>query len=125
MIRIALASCLALFIGCAAPVVTHDAPASQTAPLTIDCSAHSYLYVGAYTGHWADWKLTATATGVHATLVVVDGPSASSDGPDPMLAIRLPGDCVDFTIWSVDGRGHFVQPYPGLRAGYDGAVDCR
>lgn len=128
MIRIALvlASCLA-FVGCAAPtapVSPDDAPSSVQA-LTLSCGAHSFLSVGAYANHWADWTLTSDGTNVHASLVVVDGPSSASDGVDPALTVRLPGDSVDFSIWSADGRGHFVQPYPGLPAGYDIAVECR
>jgi len=101
------------------------APSSAPAALVVDCHAHSFLSVGTYEGQWADWHLTVDVSGVsRAELAVVEGPSGSSVGTDPALTVRLPGDAVAFDIWAANGRGHFVQPYPGLEHGYDVAVDC-
>lgn len=113
-------------VACSSPQFVEPAePAAVALPLTLDCHAHSGLEVGEYVNHWADWRLTVDTAGhARATLTVVDGPSVTVDGDDPALSVTLPGDSVAFDIWSADGRGHFVQPYPGLVHGYDVAVPC-
>jgi len=114
-------------VACGSPFVeAQDAPAAQVdAPLTLDCHAHTFLYVGTYANRWADWRLTVDATGhAHGELAVVDGPTTTSDGDAPALVMSF-GDDVAFDLWSADGRGHFVQPYPGLAHGFDIAVECQ
>lgn len=117
-----------ILFGCSVPV-TGSAPETTATgqadlPIVHECSSRSSLQVGAYSSQWANWSLTVDSSNfAYVTVTLDSGVTVEAHGGEPLL-VRLPGDSVDFTIWTADGRGHFSQPYPGLAHGYDVEIPC-